>query len=93
MSKVKPLYFNPDIWEINVDDRSAMLSDGHHIRLQTALIGLKMEATNEHGLLFTRISSLKVLREYFDNLARTKKGAYKQLVEYGLYDKENSKEV
>ena len=57
MSKIKQLHFNPEIWEVG-DDGSAMLSDGHHIRLQTALIGLKMEATNEHGLLFTRISSL-----------------------------------
>ena len=92
MSKIKQLHFNPEIWEVG-DDGSALLSDGHHIRLQTALIGLKMEATNEHGLLFTRISSLGVLKQYFNNLARTKKGAYKQLVAHGLYKEDSTKEV
>ncbi len=92
MSKIKQLHFNPDIWDVN-ENGSAMLSDGHHIRLKTALIGLKMEATNEHGLLFTRISSLGVLKEYFNNLARTKKGAYAQLVAHGLYREDSNREV
>jgi hypothetical protein len=45
-----------------------------------------MEATNDHGLLFTRVSSLKVLRGYFTNLPRTKKGAYATLVANGMYN-------
>ena len=84
--KIRKLDFNMDIWEHGDREGVFNIDTMHNMRLSTALIGLKMEATNDHGLLFTRVSSLKVLREYFTNLPRTKKGAYATLVANGMYN-------
>jgi len=50
-----------------------------------ALKGLEFEAKHD-GMKMTRISSLGVLKEYFFGLKRTKKGAYAQLKEAGIYE-------
>lgn len=84
--KIRKLAFNMDIWEHGDGEGVYNIDTMHNMRLSTALIGLKMEATNDHGLLFTRVSSLKVLREYFTNLPRTKKDAYKTLLANGMYN-------
>ena len=84
--KPRKLEFNMDIWEKGDTEGTFNINTMDNVRIQTALIGLKMEATNEHGLLFCRVSSLKVLREYWTNLPRTKKGAYETLVANGMYN-------
>ena len=48
-------------------------------------LGLEFEVKNK-GMKLTRISSLGVLKEYFFGLKRTKKGAYEQLIEAGVYE-------
>jgi hypothetical protein len=84
--KPRKLEFNMDIWEKGDTEGTFNINTMDNVRIRTALIGLKMEATNEHGLLFCRVSSLKVLREYWTNLPRTKKGAYETLVANGMYN-------
>ena len=84
--KMRKLEFNMDIWEKGDTEGTFNIGTMDNMRIRTALIGLKMEATNDHGLLFTRVSSLKVLREYWTNLPRTKKGAYETLVANGMYN-------
>jgi|TARA_R100000306_G_scaffold42243_1_gene41009 hypothetical protein len=49
---------------------------------------LKMEVMNTMGIRFYRGSIVNVLREYFPDIPRTRKGAYKYLVERGYYDHE-----
>ena len=84
--KPRKLEFNMDRWEKGDTEGTFNINTMDNVRIRTALIGLKMEATNEHGLLFCRVSSLKVLREYWTNLPRTKKGAYETLVANGMYN-------
>ena len=84
--KPRKLEFNMDRWEKGDTEGTFNIGTMESMRIRTALIGLKMEATNEHGLLFCRVSSLKVLREYWTNLPRTKKGAYEALVANGMYN-------
>tara|TARA_Y100000361_G_C11046340_1_gene282699 strand:- start:45 stop:356 length:312 start_codon:yes stop_codon:yes gene_type:complete len=47
---------------------------------------LKAEATNTMGIRFYRGSIINVLRKYFPNIPRTRKAAYKYLVDRGYYD-------
>jgi len=47
---------------------------------------LKAEATNTMGIRFYRGSIINVLKRYFPNIPRTRKGAYKYLVKHGYYD-------
>jgi hypothetical protein len=68
--KPRKLEFNMDRWEKGDTEGTFNIGTMESMRIRTALIGLKMEATNEHGLLFCRVSSLKVLREYLDKLAK-----------------------
>jgi len=84
--KIRKLDFNMDIWEHGDGEGVFNIDTMNNLRLRTALIALKAEATNEHGLLFCRVSCLKVLREYFTNLPRTKKGAYETLLANGMYN-------
>jgi hypothetical protein len=76
------LELNGEYWEEG--EGGVLIKDGHHFRLWTALKGLEFE-TRFKGMKFTRISSLKVLHQYFFGLKRTKKGAYEQLQEAGVY--------
>jgi len=78
------LELNGDIWKA-AEDGGHYLEKMHTMRMVTALIGLRLEA-NSKGLKFTRISSFKVLKEYFHGLKKSKKAAYDQLVEAGIYD-------
>ena len=54
--------------------------------MQTALICLKGEANSKLGIRMYRGSIIQVLREYFPNLPRTRKSAYKYLIEKGYYN-------
>ena len=47
---------------------------------------LKAEATNTMGIRFYRGSIINVLKRYFPNIPRTRKGAYKYLVKNGYYE-------
>ena len=47
---------------------------------------LKMEVMNTMGIRFYRGSIVNVLRRYFPDIPRTRKGAYKYLVKRGYYD-------
>ena len=47
---------------------------------------LKAEATNTMGIRFYRGSIINVLKRYFPNIPRTRKGAYKYLVKHGYYN-------
>tara|TARA_R110001583_G_scaffold31544_1_gene107713 strand:+ start:1729 stop:2007 length:279 start_codon:yes stop_codon:yes gene_type:complete len=78
------LELNGDVWKA-ADEGGYYLEDMHNMRMATALIGLKLEA-KASGLKFTRISSFKVLKEYFHGLKKSKKDAYDQLVEAGIYE-------
>jgi len=49
---------------------------------------LKMEVMSTMGIRFYRGSIVNVLKRYFPDIPRTKKGAYKYLVERGYYDHE-----
>jgi hypothetical protein len=49
---------------------------------------LKMEVMSTMGIRFYRGSIVNVLRRYFPDIPRTRKGAYKYLVERGYYDHE-----
>jgi len=78
------LKLNSELWTSH-NGGHGLKDEDEEIRLSTALIGLKFEVENK-GLKFTRISSFKVLKEYFIGLKRTKKDAYNQLVEGSFYD-------
>jgi spore coat polysaccharide biosynthesis protein SpsF (cytidylyltransferase family) len=45
-----------------------------------------MEVMNTMGIRFYRGSIVNVLRRYFPDIPRTRKGAYKYLVKKGYYD-------
>ena len=47
---------------------------------------LEAEATNTMGIRFYRGSIINVLKRYFPEIPRTKKKAYKYLVDRGYYD-------
>ena len=47
---------------------------------------LKAEATNTMGIRFYRGSIINVLRRYFPDIPRTRKGAYKYLFKRVYYD-------
>tara|TARA_R110000796_G_scaffold62416_1_gene143946 strand:- start:3081 stop:3359 length:279 start_codon:yes stop_codon:yes gene_type:complete len=82
------LELNGDVWKL-AEEGGYYLEDMDNMRMATALIGLKLEAgtkSGDMGLKFTRVSSFKVLKEYFYGLKKSKKDAYKQLVEAGIYD-------
>ena len=57
-------------------------------RMRMALVALKSEATSKFGLRVSRVNIIQVLREYFPNLPRTRKSAYKYLIEKGYYNGE-----
>ena len=57
-----------------------------NFRMQTALICLKGEATSKLGIRMYRGSIVQVLREYFPDLPRTRKSAYKYLIKKGYYN-------
>lgn len=77
------LELNGEYWK-EVDGGVLFINEAHNMRLWTALKGLEFEVKNE-GMSLTRISSFKVLKEYFFGLKRTKKGAFKQLMDAGVY--------
>ena len=77
------LELNGEVWE--EVEGGVIAKEGHHMRVWMALKGLEFEAKN-NGMKLTRISSLGVLKEYFFGLKRTKKGAYAQLKEAGIYE-------
>jgi len=78
------LELNGEVWKA-ADEGGYYLEDMHNMRMATALIGLKLEAKSS-GLKFTRISSFGVLKEYFYGLKKSKKDAYDQLVDAGIYE-------
>ena len=55
-------------------------------RMRMALVALQSEATSKFGLRVSRVNIIQVLREYFPNLPRTRKSAYKYLIEKGYYN-------
>ncbi len=55
------------------------------LKINGLLIALKNEALNPNGLRFFRGSIVKLLKRYFPELPRTKKGAYKYLLKKGYY--------
>ena len=57
-----------------------------NFRFQMCLQTLKAEATNAMGIRFYRGSIVNVLKKWFPDLPRTKKSAYKYLIEKGYYD-------
>ena len=77
------LELNGEVWE--EVEGGVELDPRHRMRLWTALKGLEFEVKHK-GFQLTRISSFKVLKEYFFGLKRTKKGAYAQLQEAGIYE-------
>ena len=60
-----------------------------NFRFQMCLQTLKAEATNTMGIRFYRGSIVNVLKKWFPDLPRTKKSAYKYLIEKGYYDRSN----
>ena len=60
-----------------------------NFRFQMCLQTLKAEATNTMGIRFYRGSIVNVLKQWFPDLPRTKKSAYKYLKEKGYYDGSN----
>ena len=57
-----------------------------NFRFQMCLQTLKSEATNTMGIRFYRGSIVNVLKKWFPDLPRTKKSAYKYLIEKGYYN-------
>jgi len=57
-----------------------------NFQLQMALMTLQNEVQNTMGIRFYRGSIVNVLRRYFKDLPRTRKGAYKYLKARGHYD-------
>ena len=78
------LKLNSDFWTFH-NGGYGLKDERDEMRLSTALIGFKFEVEN-NGLKFARISSFKVLKEYFIGLKRTKKAAYNQLVDRSIYE-------
>ena len=60
-------------------------SERENFRFHMCLQTLKAEATNTMGIRFYRGSIVNVLRKWFPDLPRTKKSAYKYLIEKGYY--------
>ena len=60
-----------------------------NFRFQMCLNTLKAEATNTMGIRFYRGSIVNVLKQWFPDLPRTKKSAYKYLTKRGYYDRPN----
>ena len=56
-------------------------------QLKMALNVLEQETINTMGIRFYRGSILNVLKRYFPDLPRTRKGAYKYLKRKGYYAK------
>jgi hypothetical protein len=57
-----------------------------NFQMKMALMTLQNEVINTMGIRFYRGSIVNVLRRYFKDLPRTRKGAYKYLKERGHYD-------
>ena len=57
-----------------------------NFQMKMALMTLQNEVMNTMGIRFYRGSIVNVLRRYFKDLQRTRKGAYKYLKERGHYD-------
>ena len=57
-----------------------------NFQMKMALMTLKNEVQNTMGIRFYRGSIVNVLRRYFKDLPRTRKGAYKYLKARGYYD-------
>ena len=57
-----------------------------NFRMRMALDCLKAEANSKLGIRMYRGSIIQVLREYFPNLPRTRKSAYKYLIKKGYYN-------
>jgi hypothetical protein len=57
-----------------------------NFQMKMALMTLQNEVQNTMGIRFYRGSIVNVLRRYFKDLPRTRKGAYKYLKERGHYD-------
>ena len=57
-----------------------------NFRFQMCLQILKAEATNTMGIRFYRGSIVNVLKKWIPDLPRTKKSAYKYLIEKGYYN-------
>ena len=57
-----------------------------YFRKRMAILALQAEATSTVGLRVYRGSIIQVLREYFPDLPRTRKSAYKYLIEKGYYN-------
>tara|TARA_R110000803_G_scaffold90550_1_gene158015 strand:- start:318 stop:536 length:219 start_codon:yes stop_codon:yes gene_type:complete len=55
------------------------------LKIKSLLVALKNEAINPNGLRFFRGSIVNLLKRYFPELPRTKKGAYKYLLKKGYY--------
>jgi len=77
------LELNAEYWE--EVEGGVELDPRHRMRLWTALKGLEFEVKHK-GFQLTRISSFKVLKEYFLGMKRTKEGAFKQLTDAGIYE-------
>ena len=57
-----------------------------NFQIKMALMTLQNEVQNTMGIRFYRGSIVNVLRRYFKDLPRTRKGAYKYLKERGHYE-------
>ena len=60
--------------------------DRKNFQFQMALVVLKQEANSKMGIRFSRVSIIDVLKRFIPNLPRTRKSAYKFLVEKGYYN-------
>ena len=59
-----------------------------NFQMKMALMTLQNEVINTMGIRFYRGSIVNVLRRYFKDLPRTRKGAYKYLKERGYYERD-----
>ncbi len=57
-----------------------------NFRMRMALTCLEAEANSKLGIRMYRGSIVQVLREYFPDLPRTRKSAYKYLIKKGYYN-------
>ena len=57
-----------------------------NFQMKMALMTLQNEVQNTMGIRFYRGSIVNVLKRYFKDLPRTRKGAYKYLKARGYYD-------
>ena len=62
----------------------------NEFRMRMALVALQSEATSKFGLRVCRVNVIQVLREYFPDLPRTRKSAYKYLIKKGYYNGERN---